>query len=35
MRPFHFMQHWFTMGDPAMEEALHHIELFREFAGPA
>lgn len=29
----HFMQQWFTLSDPAMEEALHDIALFREFAG--
>jgi IS5 family transposase len=29
----HFMQHWFTLGDPAMEEALHDVPLFRDFAG--
>ena len=28
----HFMQQWFTLSDPAMEEALHDIALFREFA---
>ena len=29
----HFMQQWFTLSDPAMEEALHDIALFRDFAG--
>jgi transposase, IS5 family len=29
----HFMQQWFTMSDPAMEEALHDAPLFRDFAG--
>ena len=29
----HFMQQWFTSSDPAMEEALHDVALFREFAG--
>ena len=29
----HFMQQWFTLSDPAMEEALHDMALFREFAG--
>ena len=29
----HFMQQWFTLSDPAMEEALHDVALFREFAG--
>ena len=26
------MQQWFTLSDPAMEEALHDVPLFREFA---
>lgn len=29
----HFMQQWFTLSDPAMEEALHDLPLFRDFAG--
>ena len=29
----HFMQQWFTLSDPAMEEALHDTPLLREFAG--
>ena len=29
----HFMQQWFTLSDPAMEEALHDVPLFRKFAG--
>jgi IS5 family transposase len=32
MLRIHFMQLWFTLSDPAMEEALHDIPLFREFA---
>lgn len=28
-----FMQQWFTLSDPAMEESLHYVPLFREFAG--
>ena len=28
----HFMQQWFTLSDPAMEEALHDTPLLREFA---
>src|SRR5574344_1511315 len=28
----HFMQQWFNLSDPAMEEALHDMPLFREFA---
>jgi IS5 family transposase len=30
----HFIQQWFTLSDPAMEEALHDMPLFRDFAGP-
>ena len=33
MLRIHLMQQWFTLSDPAMEEALHDIALFREFAG--
>ena len=29
----HFMQQWFTLSDPAMEEALHDLPLFRDFVG--
>lgn len=29
----HFMQQWFSLSDPAMEEALHDMALFRDFAG--
>lgn len=29
----HFMRQWFTLSDPAMEEALHDMRLFREFVG--
>jgi IS5 family transposase len=32
MLRIHFMQQWFTSSDPAMEEALHDVPLFREFA---
>lgn len=28
------MQQWFTLSDSAMKVALHHVPLFREFAGP-
>jgi len=28
----HFMRQWFTLSDPAMEDALHDMPLFREFA---
>jgi IS5 family transposase len=33
MLRIHFMQQWFTLSDPAMEEALHDTPMFREFAG--
>jgi len=33
MLRIHFMQQWFTLSDPAMEEALHDMPVFREFAG--
>lgn len=33
MLRIHFMQQWFTLSDPAMEEALHDVPLFREFVG--
>lgn len=33
MLRIHFMQQWFTLSDPAMEEALHDVPLFRDFAG--
>jgi IS5 family transposase len=33
MLRIHFMQQWFTLSNPAMEEALHDVPLFREFAG--
>ena len=29
----HFMQQWFNLSDPAMEEALHDVPVFRDFAG--
>ncbi len=29
----HFMQQWFNLSDPAMEDALHDVPLFRDFAG--
>jgi transposase, IS5 family len=29
----HFMQQWFALSDPAMEEALHDMPVLREFAG--
>ena len=33
MLRIHFMQQWFNLSDPAMEDALHDVPLFREFAG--
>jgi len=33
MLRIHFMQQWFTLSDPAMEEALHDVLIYREFAG--
>ena len=32
MLRIHFMQQWFGLSDPAMEEALHDMALCREFA---
>ena len=29
----HFMQQWFGLSDPAMEEAPHDVPLYREFSG--
>ncbi len=29
----HFMQQWFGLSDPAMEEALYDVPMYREFAG--
>jgi IS5 family transposase len=29
----HFLQQWFGLSDPAMEEALHDVPLYCEFAG--
>jgi transposase, IS5 family len=33
MLRIHYLQQWFNLSDPAMEEALHDIPLYREFAG--
>ena len=33
MLRIHFMQQWFGLSDPAMEEALHDTPMYREFAG--
>jgi IS5 family transposase len=32
MLRIHYLQQWFNLSDPAMEEALHDMPLFREFA---
>lgn len=32
MLRIHFLQQWFGLSDPAMEEALHDIPLYCEFA---
>ena len=32
MLRIHFMQQWFTLSDPAMEEAFFNTPLYREFA---
>jgi transposase, IS5 family len=33
MLKIHFMQQWFGLSDPAIEEALHDVALYRGFAG--
>ena len=33
MLRLHFLQQWFGLSDPAMEEALFDVPLYREFAG--
>ena len=33
MLRIHFLQQWFNLSDPAMEDALHDVPLFRDFAG--
>lgn len=32
MLRLHYLQQWFGLSDPAMEEALHDVPLYREFA---
>ena len=32
MLRIHYLQQWFCLSDPAMEEVLHDTPLFREFA---
>lgn len=33
MLQIHFLQQWFGLSDPAMEEALYDVPLYRDFAG--
>lgn len=33
MLRIHFLQQWFSLSDPAMEEALYDMPLFQQFAG--
>ena len=33
MLQIHFMQQWFGLSDPAIEEALYDVQLYRDFAG--
>ena len=33
MLRIHFLQQWFNLSDPAAEEALHDVPVFRDFAG--
>ncbi len=33
MLRIHFLQQWFNLSDPAMEEAPYDTAMFREFAG--
>ena len=33
MLRIYFMQHWYNLSDPAMEEALYDSRAMREFAG--
>ncbi len=33
MLRIHYLQQWFGLSDPAMEEALHDVPMYREFAG--
>src|SRR5450759_4535417 len=33
MRRIHFLQHWFNLSDPAVEEALYDSRAMREFVG--
>jgi transposase, IS5 family len=33
MLRIHFLQHWFNLSDPAMEESLYDVQSMREFVG--
>ena len=33
MLRIHFMQQWFNLSDPAVEESMHDMPLLRELAG--
>ena len=33
MLRIHFLQHWFNLSDPAVEEALHDSRAMRSFVG--
>jgi IS5 family transposase len=33
MLRIHFLQHWFNLSDPAVEEALYDLRAMREFVG--
>jgi len=33
MLRIHYLQHWFGLSDPAMEEALHDVPLYLQFTG--
>jgi IS5 family transposase len=33
MLRIHLMQHWYALGDPAMEDALFQVPTMRRFAG--
>ncbi len=32
MLRIHYLQQWFGLSDPAMEESLHDVPMYREFA---
>ena len=33
MPRLHFLQQWFALSDEVVEDALHHIQVYRAFAG--